>query len=224
MLVRAAKRDSDLFKGPIIFGGLLLLTSLFFIAALTSCATTSYRVYSPADDSFTPLGRPLAEEPDAAPPLGPLPASWEVRSSAIADVTGDGTDELVLLVRRPWRDWETTRWHGGKSPIADFHDSEMMSSHVIVKAFDGETIWAGSALPHPMVALDCGDVDGDGTAEVVTLEGEYADGPDGPGYRVDVWEWDAFGFSLVHRSPPGVFRELTLRDIDGDGIVDIIVR
>jgi hypothetical protein len=224
MLVRATKKDSDIFKSPIIFGGLLLLTSLFLIAAFTSCATPSYRVYSPVDDSFTPLGHPLVEQPDAAPPPGPLPESWEVIDAAIADVTGDGVEEIVLAVRRPWRDWETTRWHGGKSPIADFHDSDMMSSHVIVKAFDGETIWAGSALPRPMSRLAAGDIDGDGTAEVVTLEGEYADGPGGPGYRVDVWKWDAFGFRLVGRSPPGVFRELTLRDTDGDGIVDIIVR
>lgn len=34
-----------------------------------------------------------------------LPATWDVRAVAYADVTGDGTPECVLSVWRPWKDW-----------------------------------------------------------------------------------------------------------------------
>ena len=74
------------------------------------------------------------------------------------------------------------------------------------------------------VALAVGDVDGDGDNEVVTLEGEYGAGRDGPATHVDVWRWNGFGFTLEYRSPPGTFRQLGLTDGNNDGILDIAVR
>jgi len=165
-----------------------------------------------------PLLIPLSLSP-------PTPPTWHVTASVLADVTNDGTPEWVLLVWRPWRDWPIQRWLPAPSPIADFHDATGDSCHlVLLDPYDGHEIWAGSALPVPLLALAVGDVDGDGRNEVVTLEGDYATGRDGPATYVDVWRWNGFGFTLEWRSLPGTFRQLCLTDGNNDGTLDIAVR
>jgi len=158
-------------------------------------------------------------------PLPPTPPTWHVASAVLADVTNDGTPEWVLLVWRPWHDWPIQRWIPVPSPIAGFHDAAGDSCHLILlDPRDGHEIWAASALPVPLLALAVGDVDGDDRNEVVTLEGDYTTGRDGPAARVDVWRWNGFGFTLEYRSPPGTFGQLRLTDADNDGILDMAVR
>jgi len=157
----------------------------------------------------------------------PVPSNWRVTASTLADATNDGAPEWVLIVWRPWRDWPIQRWSLTPSPIAGFHDAAGDSCHLILldpSQEGGREIWAGSALPAPLLALAVGDVDGDGLSEVVTLEGSYATGRDGPATRVDVWRWNGFGFTLEWRSPPGTFRELCLTDTDNGAILVIAVR
>ena len=154
-----------------------------------------------------------------------IPSTWDVTAATLVDVTGDGSPECVLLVWRPWRDWPIQRWSTTPSPIADFHDAAGDSCHLILlDPSDGREIWAGSALPAPLLALAIGDVDGDGWDEVVTLEGDYASGRHGPATHVDVWRWNGFGFTLVWRSPPGVFHQLRLTGAGNGGILHIAVR
>ncbi|MGB9722983.1 MAG: hypothetical protein ACP5OO_09185 [Chloroflexia bacterium] len=132
----------------------------------------------------------------------PLPSDWDVASAALADVTGDGLPEWVLLVWRPWRDWPIQRWSSLPSPIADFHDAAGRSCHLILlDPAAGRELWAGSALPVPFLALAVRDVDGDGRNELVALEGTYAAGRFGPATYVDIWRWNGFGFSLEGRFP-----------------------
>jgi hypothetical protein len=160
-----------------------------------------------------------------SPTLPSLPSTWQVTDAALADVTGDGDPEWVLVVWRPWRDWPIQRWSSAPSPVAGFHDAAGDSCQLILlDPNDGREIWAGSALPVPMLALEVGDVDGDGRDEVVTLEGEYAAGRQGSATHVDVWRWNGFGFTLVWRSAPGVFRQLCLTDVGNGGILEIVVR
>jgi hypothetical protein len=143
----------------------------------------------------------------------------------LTDVTGDGEPEWVLLVRRPWRDWPVQAWSSVSSPIADFRDAAGDSGHLILlDPASGRELWAGSALPAPLLALAVGDVDGDGADEVVTLEGDYDAGWDGPASRVDVWQWNGFGFSLEWRSPAGVFHQLALTGTSGGERPCIAVR
>ncbi len=208
------------------------------LAALPrSAALEPWQVYAFHDGSFT-LPIPSLLAPSAPPPLvplspcpsclpspSPLPPSWHVTGSVRADVTHDGLPEWVLLVWRPWRDWPIQRWSLAPSPIAGFHDAAGDSCHLILlDPRDGREIWAGSALPAPLLALAVGDVDGDGLNEVATLEGDYATGREGPATRVDVWRWNGFGFTLQWRSSPGTFRELRLTDVHNSGILDIAVR
>lgn len=148
-----------------------------------------------------------------------LPPDWDVTASALADVTGDGAAEWVLLVWRPWRDWPIQRWSDAPSPIAGFHDACGDSCHLILlDPEDGHEVWAGSALPVPLLGLAVEDLDGDGTAEVLTVEGSYADGRDGVGKHVDVWVWNGFGFTMEWRSPPGGYSASCLSNADRCGV------
>jgi hypothetical protein len=152
-------------------------------------------------------------------PLPILPSAWHVTASVLADVTHDGVHEWVLLVWRPWQDWPIQRWSVTPSPIAAFHDAAGQSCHLIlIHPQDGREVWAGSALPVPLLALAVEDVDGDGRNEVIALEGSYSNGRDGPGRHVDVWRWNGFGFTLQWRSPAGVYRRDCLHDADLCGV------
>jgi hypothetical protein len=191
--------------------------------ALLSCAVPSpaWQVYGFRDGGFVSLpdvhkaATSSASVPDSALPV--TPPDWRVMAAALVDVTGDGQPEWVLLVRRPWRDWPIQEWTSVPSPIADFRDAAGDSCHLILLDLaSGREVWAGSALPAPLLALAVGDVDGDGVDEVVTLEGDYDAGWDGPASHVDVWRWNGFGFSLEWRSPAGAFRQLALIGT-GDG-------
>ena len=157
----------------------------------------------------------VGETPGRVDALPALPATWHITASTLADVTGDDVPEWVLVVWRPWQDWPIQRWSVTPSPIAAFHDASGLSCHLIlIDPRDGREIWAGSALPVPLLALEVEDVDGDGKNEVLALEGNYADGRDGPGRHVDVWRWNGFGFTLQVRSPAGAYPLSCLRDAD----------
>jgi hypothetical protein len=181
-----------------------------------------------------PTHAPTCPPPTAATTVTPaqvigtslpaLPPNWQVSASVLADVTGDHALEWVLLVWRPWQDWPIQRWSAFPSPIAGFHDAAGESCHLILlDPQDGREIWAGSALPAPLLALAVEDMDGDGGNEVVTVEGSYAGGRDGPGTHVDVWGWNGFGFTLEWRSPPGIFDLHCLADAGRCGISDIFI-
>jgi len=205
------------------------------ISLSASAPPTHWRVYAFQEGAFRSLVLPrqqaanlLVSSPSDPPAmLSPelVPLTWRIVGSALADVTGDGSPEWALVVWRPWRDWPIQSWSAAPSPIAGFHDAAGKSCHLILlDGRDGREVWAGSALPAPILALAVGDVDGDGRNEAVTLEGDYATGRNGPASRVDVWKWNGFGFTLEWRSPPGVLHRLGLTDANDDGILDMVVR
>jgi hypothetical protein len=177
------------------------------------------------DPSFQLFSSRLLSHSIMQPPGSLVQSTWRVTASALADVTGDGLPEWALLVWRPWRDWPIQRWSSTASPIASFHDAAGNSCHLILlDPRDGHQIWAGSALPAPLLTLAVGDMDGDMHDEVVALEGDYITGREGPATYVVVWKWNGFGFTLEWRSPPGAFRQLGLTNAEGDSILDIVVR
>ncbi len=167
---------------------------LLILATLLGCAFSAPQVT--VQNGFSILF--------SSPPISLLSSrsDWEIASATLADVTGDGTSEWVLLVWRRWRDWPIQRWSSLPSPIAGFHDTAGRSCHLILlDPLTGREVWAGSALPVPFLALAVRDVDGDGHNELIALEGNYATGPLGPATSIDVWHWNGFGFVLEGRFP-----------------------
>jgi len=215
----------------------VVIAAMFMVLASLSASAppTPWHVYAFQGGVFHPLVLSrqqaatlfVSQPSDLAATPSPeyVPSTWRITASALADVTGDGSPEWVLVVWRPWRDWPIQSWSTASSPIAGFHDAAGESCHLILlDPRDGREVWAGSALPAPILALAVGDVDGDGRSEVVTLEGDYATGRNGPASRADVWKWNGFGFTLEWRSPPGIFHQLELTDSNDDGILDVAVR
>jgi hypothetical protein len=214
-----------------------VFVAVVFMALVSFSASvpTPWRVYAIQGGAFRPLvllrqrTATLFVSQPSDPPVMPspelVPSTWRITASALADMTGDGSPEWALVVWRPWRDWPIQSWSTAPSPIAGFHDAAGESCHLILlDPRDGREVWAGSALPAPILSLAVGDVDGDGRNEVVALEGDYATGRNGPASRVDVWKWNGFGFTLEWRSPPGVLHRLGLTDANDDGILDVAVR
>jgi hypothetical protein len=207
------------------------------IAVVTAGATASatsglskaevWFVYTRNDGGFVQSAHGLVDHTVDELPCAPtnLPSSWHIITALEADLTRDGAAECVLLVWRPWEDWPIMRWSDSPSPIADHRDMYGDSAHIILIDLQGQSeVWAGSALAVPIVEIAVGDVNGDGGAELVALEGDYTTGRNGPARNVAVWRWNGFGFTLAWRSSPGRFSELSLIDVNDDGAQEILVR
>ena len=135
--------------------GVTAITVIVVLVSLPrSAPLTPWQVYAFRSDSFTLLPASSPPVPSSPPPLV-VPDTWHVTASTLTDVTGDDIPEWVLLVWRPWRDWPIQRWLSVPSPIADFYDAAGDSCHLILlDPHDGREIWAGSALPAPLLALE----------------------------------------------------------------------
>jgi hypothetical protein len=152
------------------------------------------------------------------------PESWRVAQAAFTDLNRDGTSEVTLLVWRPFRPWPVDAWlpHGGR--IAEFHDADGQSCHLILIGWKRgiyRELWAGSALAEPLRAFATADLDADGKEELAALETAYRvgaahdDPPSAAASRLKVWEWNGFGFSAVY-SLEGRFRQMQIvRAADG---------
>lgn len=116
------------------------------------------------------------------------PAEWRVVDLALGDPNDDGRAELLLAIYRP-------------DP-----DGYPRSQPYIVGYRGGEykVIWGGRPLVLPILEVELGDVDGDGTQELVVLEEQ------GDAQTIAVWRWQGWSFSLLWRSPPGRYRNLRL--------------
>jgi hypothetical protein len=172
------------------------------------------------------LGDGIVPLAPSSPPIPPwLSPTGDVVASRLGDVTGDGQSEWIVLVWRAWQDWPIQRWVRAPSPISGFRDAHGLScSIVVVDPEQGVERWAGSPLPVSLVAMQLGDVDGDGRDEIVALEGDYRDGREGPAHHLVVWSWREFGFGLDWRSQLMSVRELRLLAGTAGGILAIGVR
>jgi hypothetical protein len=144
------------------------------------------------------------------------PPDWEVTAAEAADLNWDGRPEAVLLVWRMFHPWPVDAWlpYGGR--VADFHDAENRSCHIILFGWDGSTyreLWAGSALAEPILAFHAADWDGDGRQELAAIESTYAE--PGRGRAVALWRWNGFGFTLAGRKPADIVKFAFLRKENG---------
>jgi hypothetical protein len=129
--------------------------------------------------------------------------AWQVAQAQISDLNRDGLPEAILLVWRPFKPWPVDTWlpHGGR--IRSFHDSNGLSCHIILIGWKQDAfreVWAGSAMADPVQRFAAADLAGNGHPYLVTLEAAYEDPPSVPSRRLNVWEWNGFGFSIVNES------------------------
>jgi len=140
------------------------------------------------------------------------PATWQVVQAEITDLNHDGHPEATLLVWRPFQPWPIDRWLPVGGRIASFHDSGGDSCHLIlVGRLRGryEEAWAGSAMAEPVRAFAAADLNGNGSQELVTLEGTYEESRSTPARDLKVWEWNGFGFTIVSKVE-GTFSQLAI--------------
>ena len=123
--------------------------------------------------------------------------------AAMGDVDGDGTDELVLAFRRPFRRTliNSTR------PRRAWVDADGLSAHVgVYRPSDLDEIWVAGTLVHPVVSLAACD------GALAVAYGWL----DRPGVRAaSAWRWHGFGF-LPEEPLQGTGIPACM-DIDGDG-------
>jgi len=115
-------------------------------------------------------------------------ADWRVADPALGDPNDDGRWEAILALWKP-------------------DETGAMRSHPFIIGYRTgiyRDIWGGSAVADPIYELELGDVDGDGTHELIVLEATDVAGPK----AVSVWDWHGWGFSLRWRSDPGYYRDL----------------
>lgn len=130
------------------------------------------------------------------------PAEWQVLDLALGDPNDDGRAELLISLRKPDR-------------------QGILRSHPFIVGYRGgmyKLLWGGSALSSPITEVELGDVDGDGTDELVVLE-EQA----GVSRSVSVLDWHGWGFLLKYRSAPGFYQDLTLEHPASSLIGQIVV-
>jgi hypothetical protein len=215
------------------FVSFVFLFFVSFVFPVTRPDASTWHVYVYRDKGFV-AAPPVTRVParslvrSCVCPPSDLPSSWAVRAAQPADLNRDGVSECVLLVWRPWQDWPIMRWSTSPSPIVTHRDIAGDSAHIILVApYSGaqsyRELWAGSALALPVLQFETGDVNGDGWEELVVLEGTYALGRDGPARDVAVWRWNGFGFALDWRSPTEQLVDLSLADLNDDGVSEILV-
>jgi hypothetical protein len=118
------------------------------------------------------------------------PVEWQVVDLALGDPNEDGRYELILALDKP-------------NPV-----SEVSSQPFIVGYRSGSyrVLWGGSPVSDPILEVELGDLDGEGTSELVVIEASE----DRENRTITLWRWHGWGFSLVWRSPPGNYRDLII--------------
>ncbi len=128
---------------------------------------------------------------------------WRVSGMTSGDVDNDGRFELLLWLWKPDR-------------------SGVPRSHPFLVGWRGgryRVFWGGSAVGAPIRQAAIGMVNGTRNVLVVL---DDTDGPDAPARYVTVWTWQGWSFEQTWRSEEGVYHHLLLRDLDHDGIHEII--
>jgi hypothetical protein len=142
-----------------------------------------------------------------------------------ADLDNDGLLELGLVLWKPFSREPDVVYHtfGFPSP---WEEGSLLNHLFLYGWRDNEwaPLWCSSPLADPISELAVGDVDDDGNNELVVLEGNYAQLLHQAADHVAVWRWNGWGFGLQWRGPGGTYEHLTLQDVTGDGIPEILVQ
>lgn len=129
--------------------------------------------------------------------------AWHVAGMTSGDVDNDGRFELLIWLWKPDANGVLRSqpflvgWRGGRYRV----------------------FWGGSPVGAPIHQAAIGTVD-DQRNVLVVLDQTPELGA--PAQYVTVWTWQGWNFERLWRSAPGSYTGLLLRDLDGDGIQEII--
>lgn len=150
--------------------------------------------------------------------------SWDVHQLLVADVNNDGKQEAAFVLWKPFRLEPAIIYQTFNFP--SLWEEGTLRNHLFLYGWRDaawQHLWCSSPVADPIMELAAGDVDGDGSSELVVLEGSY-DAPDAAATHVSVWIWNGWGFTLQWRSPGGVWHHLMLQDVTDDGVLDTLVK
>jgi hypothetical protein len=150
--------------------------------------------------------------------------SWDVRQLLVADVDNDGRQEVAFVLWKPFRLEPAVFYDTFGFP--SLWEEGSLRNHLFVYGWRDvawQHLWCSSPVADPIMELAAGDVDGDGSNELVVLEGSY-DAPKAPAGQVSVWQWNGWGFTLQWRGPGGLWDQLLLQDVTEDDVLDILVK
>lgn len=120
---------------------------------------------------------------------------WWVDDFFLGDSDNNSIPELNLLV------WKAGSF-GPHKPFWVTEEDHSVKNHLFIfKLVEGviKPVWQSSNLDRPNYEAGLADLDGDGTNELVVMEGEYDD----PGVReAGVWRWNGWGFSKISYGEP----------------------
>jgi hypothetical protein len=127
------------------------------------------------------------------------PPEWEVVDVALGDPNDDGRGELLVAL---WQ--QDAEGHLRSQPFIIGHRRGFY-----------QVLWGGRPVVHPIQEVEVGDVDRDGTDELVVIEERGA-----VEQVVSVWRWQGWTFGLVWESELGRYESLTV----GPGTITIASR
>jgi poly-gamma-glutamate synthesis protein (capsule biosynthesis protein) len=135
-----------------------------------------------------------------------LPDGAVIIDEALGDATGDGSDDVVVSFRQPFRDTPEKQ----TMPGWPWTDAPGRSAHLgLYRSTDLRAIWVAGTLVRPISSVAVCD----GALAVA-----YSDLDDPAVVATSAWLWRGFGFDTLDELPgPGV---PACADVDGDGRLD----
>jgi poly-gamma-glutamate synthesis protein (capsule biosynthesis protein) len=118
------------------------------------------------------------------------PKDWQIDDLALGDPNHDGRYEVILAFQKAGRDG-------------------ILTSHPFILGYRNgnfRILWGGSAVSDPILEIDLEDLNGDGLEELVVIEKSIDHNTE----YLAIWRWHGWGFSLVWRSQPGNYEDLTI--------------
>ena len=195
-----------------------------------------------------------AFDADITSPKWQIPTDLDIDALLVTDVENDGTKEVLYADRQHGEihcydaltglneKWQIPNPQSGVTEIAVFDvdkdgileilwgagSNTTGEDHLLVYSLRGlANEWSSQHVDGPFHAMDIGDVDSDGTEEIVFASFESGSGYD-DGY---VFIYDATTFQLEWQSPKNMFNgrawtgihALKIGDVDDDGVREIVV-
>lgn len=134
------------------------------------------------------------------------PADWRIDNFFLADSDNDGVMNINLSLWKPGN-------FGPSKPFWVKKNDMSVKNHFFVYTLIDNTmkqVWGSSNLEAPNCDFMVLDTDGDGTNELLVIEGEYSWTGNCRWKYLALWKWNGWGFSNEWRSEKGNFSRLEI--------------